>query len=78
MAGRGEPPHGGRGGEAWTTSRGDERSGGDSRRTGQVIGHTNALAGSYPPKPVKRHEIIKPGAETRTLGIPTVLDRFVQ
>src|SRR5438034_8874677 len=36
------------------------------------------LAGSYQPQPVGRAEIQKPGGGTRTLGIPTVLDRFIQ
>jgi RNA-directed DNA polymerase len=36
------------------------------------------LAGSYQPQPVKRQEIAKTGGGTRTLGIPTVLDRFIQ
>ncbi len=36
------------------------------------------LAGTYQPQPVKRQEIRKPGGGTRTLGIPTVLDRFIQ
>lgn len=36
------------------------------------------LDGSYQPKPVKQVLIPKPGGGTRKLGIPTVLDRFIQ
>jgi len=36
------------------------------------------LDGTYVPLPVKRVEIFKPGGGIRQLGIPTVLDRFIQ
>ncbi len=36
------------------------------------------LAGSYQPSAVKRQEIPKSGGGVRELGIPTVLDRFIQ
>jgi len=39
---------------------------------------TQLLNGTYRPQPVKRVEISKPRGGTRALGVPTVLDRFIQ
>lgn len=59
----------------------------DGMRTEELDGHllkhwpkiqAKLMAGSYTPSPVRRKEIEKPGGGKRTLGIPTVMDRFIQ
>ena len=59
----------------------------DRMTTEQLAGHlsehwesirTKLMAGTYVPAPVKRVEIPKPGGGIRLLGIPTVVDRWIQ
>jgi group II intron reverse transcriptase/maturase len=59
----------------------------DRMTTGQLGEHlrqhgeglrAKLMAGTYGPAPVKRVEIPKPNGGTRMLGIPTVVDRWIQ
>lgn len=61
--------------------------GADGMTVGDLPGHLKQhwpaireqlLSGTYVPQPVKRVEIPKPDGGVRKLGIPTVLDRFIQ
>jgi RNA-directed DNA polymerase len=59
----------------------------DGMTVGQMTGYLvqqwpvlreQLLSGTYVPRPVKRVEIPKPDGGMRKLGIPTVVDRFIQ
>src|SRR6478735_6793978 len=75
--------------EALRQVKGNKGSAGVDRMTVDQLGdylkqhwpaiREQLLNGTYEPKPVRRVEIPKPdGAGMRKLGIPTVLDRFIQ
>jgi RNA-directed DNA polymerase len=74
--------------EALRQVRGNKGSAGVDRMTVDQLGdylkqhwpviREQLLNGTYEPKPVRRVEIPKPDGGVRKLGIPTVLDRFIQ
>ena len=74
--------------EAWKRVKGNQGSPGIDGMTVEELKpyldkHWPAIrdqmrSGTYEPQPVKRVEIPKPDGGMRKLGIPTVLDRFVQ
>src|SRR5277367_3705835 len=74
--------------EALRQVRGNKGSAGIDRVTVDQLGdylkqhwpaiRQQLLNGTYEPKPVRRVEIPKPDGGVRKLGIPTVLDRFIQ
>jgi RNA-directed DNA polymerase len=74
--------------QAWARVKANRGSPGIDGRTveelpGYLMQHwpvirEQLLSGTYQPQPVKRVEIPKPDGGVRKLGIPTVLDRFIQ
>src|SRR5271170_430597 len=74
--------------EALRQVRGNKGSAGVDRMTVDQLGdylkqhwpviRKQLLNGTYKPQPVRRVEIPKPDGGVRKLGIPTVLDRFIQ
>ena len=74
--------------QAWKRVKANQGSPGVDRMTVQQLPeylkeHWPAIreqlrSGTYQPEPVKRVEIPKPDGGVRKLGIPTVLDRFIQ
>src|SRR6266478_3267791 len=74
--------------EALRQVRGNKGSAGVDRMTVDQLGdylkqhwpviREQLLNGTHEPKPVRRVEIPKPDGGVRKLGIPTVLDRFIQ
>lgn len=65
------------GGAPGIDGMGCEQLVGHLQRHGEQIA-AKLLAGKYTPSPVRRVMIPKPGGGERMLGIPTVMDRFVQ
>ena len=74
--------------QAWRRVRANKGSPGvDGMTVHKLAGHLKQhwpaireqlLTGTYKPQPVKRVEIPKPDGGVRKLGIPAVLDRFIQ
>src|SRR5450759_2755626 len=74
--------------QAWKRVKSNKGSPGiDGMTVEQLSGHLKEhwpaireqlLSGTYRPQPVQRVEIPKPDGGVRKLGIPTVLDRFIQ
>lgn len=74
--------------EAWKAVKRNKGSAGiDGMTTEQLADHirkhwenirSKLLAGTYVPSPVRRVEIPKPNGGVRLLGIPTVVDRWIQ